>query len=135
VSQRLLQIMFPSACSFIVFWFSLSFTTCFGLHGHLHVCRILFICLKDSAKLLFCFAAFFFSRIHTLHVFHLCFLPVLFFFVIFLVSFLCVCVYMCVCICVCVYVYVYVYVYVCVCVCVCVCVSLSVFALSLLFVC
>jgi hypothetical protein len=61
--QWLLQVMFPSACSFIVFWFSLSFTTCFGLHGHLQVCRIfhifIFICLKDSASLLFLFIAFF----------------------------------------------------------------------------
>jgi hypothetical protein len=69
----LLQIMFPSACSFIVFWFSLSFTTCFGLHGHLQVCRILhtfiFIFLKDFASLLFWFTAFF-SRGHTLRVFH-----------------------------------------------------------------
>jgi hypothetical protein len=59
VVQLLLQVMFPSVCSFIIFWFSLSFTTCFGLHGHLHVCRILhifiFICLKDSALLLFFF--------------------------------------------------------------------------------
>jgi hypothetical protein len=38
-------------------WFPLSFATCFGLHGHLHVCRILHI-FKDSASLLF-FAAFF----------------------------------------------------------------------------
>jgi hypothetical protein len=30
-------VMFPSACSFIVFWSSLSFTTRFGLHDHLHV--------------------------------------------------------------------------------------------------
>jgi hypothetical protein len=41
------------------FWFSLSFTTCFGLNGHLQVCRILhifiFICLKESASLLFGF--------------------------------------------------------------------------------
>jgi hypothetical protein len=30
-------------------WFSLSFTTCFGLHGHLQVCRIIyFICLKEK---------------------------------------------------------------------------------------
>jgi hypothetical protein len=74
-----MQVMFPSACSFIVCWFSLSFTTCFGLHGHLEACRILhifiFICLKDCASLLFWFAAFF-SRVHTLHVFHLCFVPV-----------------------------------------------------------
>jgi hypothetical protein len=86
IVQCLLQIMFPSACSFIVFWFSLHFTACFGLHGHLQVCRILhifiFICLKDSALLLFWLAAFF-SRGHTLHVFHLCFVPMLFSFLIF----------------------------------------------------
>jgi hypothetical protein len=35
-------------------WFSLSITTCFGLHGHLQVYRIfIFICLQDSASLLF----------------------------------------------------------------------------------
>jgi hypothetical protein len=46
------------------------FTTCFGLHGHLQVCRIfIFICLKDSALLLF---SAFFSCGHPLHVFHLC---------------------------------------------------------------
>jgi hypothetical protein len=53
LNQWLLQVMFPSACSFIVFWFSLSYTICFSLHGHVQVCRILhiflFICLKDSA--------------------------------------------------------------------------------------
>jgi hypothetical protein len=37
IVQWVLQVMFPSACSFIVCWFSLSFSTCFGLHGHLHV--------------------------------------------------------------------------------------------------
>jgi hypothetical protein len=41
IVQWVLQVMFPSACSFIVCWFPLSFTTCFGLHGHHHVCRIL----------------------------------------------------------------------------------------------
>jgi hypothetical protein len=54
-----MQVMFPSACSFIVCWFLLFFTTFFGLHGHLQVCRILHI-FKDSASLLFWFAAFFF---------------------------------------------------------------------------
>jgi hypothetical protein len=72
--------MFPSACSFIVCWSPLSFTTCFGLHGHLQACRILyifiFVCLKDSASLPF-------LRGHTLRVFHLCFVPVLFSFVLF----------------------------------------------------
>jgi hypothetical protein len=48
----------------------------------------LFICLKDSASLLFWFVAFF-SRGHTPHVFHLCFVPVLFSFVIFVVSLPC----------------------------------------------
>jgi hypothetical protein len=55
--------------------FPLSFTTCFGLHGHLQVCRILhifvFICWKDSASLLFWFAAFFFYVV-TLCVFLIC---------------------------------------------------------------
>jgi hypothetical protein len=76
IVQWVLQVIFPSACSFIVCWFPLSFTTCFGLHGHLQVCRILHI-FKDSASLLF------FLRGHTLHVFHLCFVPVLFSFVLF----------------------------------------------------
>jgi hypothetical protein len=48
----------------------------------------IFICLKDSDSLLF--FCLFFSRGHTLHVFHLCFVPVLFSFVNFVVS-LCVC--------------------------------------------
>jgi hypothetical protein len=55
--------MFPSACSFVV----LVFTTCFGLHGHLQVCRILhifiFICLKDSASLFS--VPFFFTWSHS----------------------------------------------------------------------
>jgi hypothetical protein len=71
----LLQVMIPSACSFIVFWFSLSFTTCFGLHGYLQVCRIfrifIFICLKDFASLLFSFVAFFFHKV-TLCMFSIC---------------------------------------------------------------
>jgi hypothetical protein len=37
---RVLQVMFPSACSFIVCWFPLYFATCFGIHGHLQVRRI-----------------------------------------------------------------------------------------------
>jgi hypothetical protein len=56
------------------------FTACFGLHGHLHVCRIfIFICLKDSASLPF-------LRGHNMHVFHLCFVLALFSFVNFVVS-------------------------------------------------
>jgi hypothetical protein len=47
-----------------------------------------FICLKDSASLLFFFA--FFSRGHTLHV-SICVLPVLFSFVNYVVSCVCVC--------------------------------------------
>jgi hypothetical protein len=43
---------------------------------------IYFRTLKDSASLLFPFAAFF-SRGHTLYVFHLCFVPVLFSFRVF----------------------------------------------------
>jgi hypothetical protein len=65
--QWFLQVMFPSACSFIVFCFPLSFTTC--LHGHLQLCRIfhifIFICLKDSSSLFFCFVAFFFTWSHS----------------------------------------------------------------------
>jgi hypothetical protein len=56
----LLQVMFPSVCNFIVFWFSLSFTTYFGLHGHLQVWIFdifILICLKDSASLLFWYVA------------------------------------------------------------------------------
>jgi hypothetical protein len=64
----------------------LPFTTCFGLHDHLQVGRIFtFVCLKDSASLLFFFLLSF-SRGHTLHVFHLCFVLVLFPFVIFVLS-------------------------------------------------
>jgi hypothetical protein len=46
--------MFPSACSFIVCCFPLSFTTCFGLHGHLQVCRIFYFDMLEG----FYFAAF-----------------------------------------------------------------------------
>jgi hypothetical protein len=71
----LLQVMFPSVNSFIVFWFSLSFTACFGLHDHLEMCRILhifiFICLKDSASMLFWFVAPFFHLV-TLCMFSIC---------------------------------------------------------------
>jgi hypothetical protein len=56
IVQWVLQVMFPSACSFIVCWFPLSFAACFNLHGHLQVCRIfIFICLKDSASIFFAF--------------------------------------------------------------------------------
>jgi hypothetical protein len=58
-SSMVLQVMFPCACCFIVCWFPLSFTTCFDLHGHLQVCRILYIyyfdIFKDSASLPFFF--------------------------------------------------------------------------------
>jgi hypothetical protein len=50
IVQWVLQVMSASACCFIVCWFSLSFTTCFGLRGHLQVCRI-FICLEDFGSL------------------------------------------------------------------------------------
>jgi hypothetical protein len=57
VSELVLQVISPSVCSFIVFWFPLSFTTCFGLHGHLHVCRIfrifIFIYLRILLRCLF----------------------------------------------------------------------------------
>jgi hypothetical protein len=86
----ILQVMFPSACSFISCWFSLSFTTCFGLHGHLQVCRILHI-FKDSASLLFftwshsaCFPFVFCSCAVFLRVF-LCFLAYVFVCLLFIV--------------------------------------------------
>jgi hypothetical protein len=84
--------MFPSARSFIVCSFPLSFTTRFGLHGHLQVCRILhifiyFYTFKDSVPLLFlvrcpfltwshsvCFPSVFCSCAVFLRVFFLCFL-------------------------------------------------------------
>jgi hypothetical protein len=69
IVQWVLEVMSPSACSFIIYWFPLFFTIYFGLHGHFHI-------FKDSASLLFWFATF--LRGHILHVFHLCFVPVLF---------------------------------------------------------
>jgi hypothetical protein len=52
--NKVLQVVFPSACAALLCSFSMSFTTCFGLHGHLQVCRILrtfiFICLKKHAR-------------------------------------------------------------------------------------
>jgi hypothetical protein len=69
IVQWVLQVMFPSACCFIVCWFSLSFTTCCGLHGHLQVCRILhiviFICLMTLLRRFFFFVRCLFSRGHT----------------------------------------------------------------------
>jgi hypothetical protein len=64
IVQWVLQVIFSSACSFIVL---VSLTACFGLHGHLQVCRIFYFRMLEG----FCFAAFFclfFSRGHTLHV-------------------------------------------------------------------
>jgi hypothetical protein len=46
------RLCFRLRASFIVLVFTVSL--CFGLHGHLQVCKIfIFICLKDSASLLF----------------------------------------------------------------------------------
>jgi hypothetical protein len=56
-ASLLFRCLFHVPFCFIVCWFPLPFTTCFGLHGHLQVCRILHI-FKDYASLLF-FAAFF----------------------------------------------------------------------------
>jgi predicted membrane protein len=89
--------MFPSACSFIVFRFSLILNTCFGLHGHHQVCRILhifiFIRLKDSASLPFFFLTWSYPAYFPF-VFCSC--------AIFLLYFCCFLV--CVCVCVCVFV-------------------------------
>jgi hypothetical protein len=81
-----MQVMCPSAYCSIVCWFTQSFTTCFGLHDHLQVCRIFHI-FKDPASLIFWFAALF-LRGDTLHVSYLYFVPVLFSFVFFGVFFL-----------------------------------------------
>jgi hypothetical protein len=58
-------------------WFSRSFATCFGLHGHLQVCRIFYFHMLEG----FCFAAsfslFFFTWSHSV-CFHLCFSFVIF---------------------------------------------------------
>jgi hypothetical protein len=77
IVQWILKVMFPSAYSFILCWFSLSFTTCFGLHGHLQVCRILhifiYLCLRILLRcvlLHFWFAAF--SYVVTLCMFSIC---------------------------------------------------------------
>jgi hypothetical protein len=52
IIQWALEVISPSACSCTVCRFPLPFTTCFGLHGHVQVCRIfIFICFKDSASL------------------------------------------------------------------------------------
>jgi hypothetical protein len=63
-------------------WISLSFTTSFGLHGHIHECNIFYIHFLAG----FCFAAFL-SHGHTLDV-SICVFPVLLSFVIFVDSFL-----------------------------------------------
>jgi hypothetical protein len=67
--------MFLSACSFIVCWFPLSFTTCLGLRDNLQ-CVGFFIYLRILLHCLF-------LRGHTLRVFHLCYVPVLFSFMLF----------------------------------------------------
>jgi Na+/proline symporter len=84
IVQWLLQVMFLSACSFIVGWFPLYFTTCFGLHGHLQVCRMFYFHMLEG----FFFAALFLPFFKWSHsaCFHQCFVPVLFSFVIFVVS-------------------------------------------------
>jgi hypothetical protein len=88
--QWVLQVMSPSACSFIVCWFPLSFTTCFSLHGHLQVCRI-FHMLKG-----FCLDAFL-VRCLSLHVVTLCMFSTC---VLFLYCFpLCFLVFSCLCVC------------------------------------
>jgi hypothetical protein len=62
----LIFIFIERFCFAVSFLFSLSFTTCFGLHGHLQVCRIFYFHMLEG----FCFAAFSLplSRGNTLHV-------------------------------------------------------------------
>jgi hypothetical protein len=43
----------PLASLLVGCWFSLFFTTCFGLHGHFQVCRIFYFYMLEG----FCFAA------------------------------------------------------------------------------
>jgi hypothetical protein len=91
IVQWVLQVMFPSACRFIVCWFPLSFTTCFGLHDHLQVSKILhifiFICLRILLRCFFWFAAFFYVVTFSICVLFLC----CFFSCFFVSSCLCVC--------------------------------------------
>jgi hypothetical protein len=55
-------------------WFPLSFTTCFGLHGHLQVCRIhrifIFKCLRILLRCFFSLLPFFY--VVTLCTFSIC---------------------------------------------------------------
>jgi hypothetical protein len=54
------EVMLPSVCSCIVdgsrsyVWLSLFYTTCFGLHGHLHVSMMFYFYIPEGI----CFAAF-----------------------------------------------------------------------------
>jgi hypothetical protein len=82
IDQWVLQVMFPSACSFIVLVFTVSLHVSAYMTIFKSVGYFTFICLKDSASLPFS------SRDHTLHV-SICVFP-LFSFVIFVVS-LCEC--------------------------------------------
>jgi hypothetical protein len=63
-SGWVLQVMFPSACSFIV----LVFTVSLHVSAYMAIFRcvgyFIFICFKDSASLLFS-ASFFFTWSHT----------------------------------------------------------------------
>jgi hypothetical protein len=61
-----------SVCVQLYCWFPLSFTTCFGLHGHLQVCMILHIFILIYLRILLrCSFGFLpFLRGHTLRVFH-----------------------------------------------------------------
>jgi hypothetical protein len=79
--------MFLSACSFIALVLTVFHYT-FQDYMAIFKCvrYFIFICLNDFASLLFFGSLPFFSRGHTLHVFHLCFVAVLFSFVIFVVS-------------------------------------------------
>jgi hypothetical protein len=77
--EWVLQVMLPSACSFIVD-VSLSYIqlSLFTLHVSAYMAIFMcvgcfiFVFLKESASLVLL------ARDHTLHVFHLCFVPVLF---------------------------------------------------------
>jgi hypothetical protein len=83
IVQWVLQVMFPSACSFIVLVFTVfhyMFRPSWPSSSLNDI--FIFICLKDSASLLFLCL---FLRGHTLRV-SICVFPVLFSFVVFVVS-------------------------------------------------
>jgi hypothetical protein len=90
IVQWVWQVMFPSAWSFLVSWFPLSFTTFFSLNGYLQVVGLFIYLFYDiyGFYLVDLLVLCLLLRGHTLRVFHLCLVPVLFSFVFFFCVFL-----------------------------------------------